>query len=224
MKNYKLWMILTTVMLWMSSVQAQSINWGSLDSADKHILHVNAGLEHGAVFGIGYGYQINNKLFPMVANMEYSFPAGENIFDDLKTKVGVQVSWIEIEHFQFSTKINGVIRRYENDNVRLVNFGSDLTGVIGYYRTKWFVATEVGFDKAIITHFKHSELYMEEFPGVSDGWYGPTTGGNFYYGVQAGYSFGQHDTYVKAGRMLTQDFKTAPTLPMYGQVGYNIRF
>ena len=26
----------------------------------------------------------------------------------------------------------------------------------GYYQRKWFVAGEAGFDKAIVTHFKHS--------------------------------------------------------------------
>ena len=182
------------------------------------------GLEYGAIFGIGYGYQINNKLFPMIANVEYSFPSGEDIFDDMKTKVGVQMSLLEFHHFQFSTRLHGVIRRYENDNVRLVNFGSDLAGVIGYYRSKWFVAGEVGFDKAIITHFKHSETYMEQYPGVANGWFGPTTGGNFYYGLQAGYSFGQSDLYVRTGRLLTQDFKTTPTVPLYGQLGYNVKF
>ena len=208
----------------MSTVNAQTINWGSFDSNDKHILNANAGLEYGAVFGVGYGYQIQNKLFPAFANVEYSFASGGNIFDDIKTKAGVQVSWVEIHHFQFSTRLHGVMRRYENDNVRLVNFGSDLTGVIGYYRSTWFIAGEAGFDKAIITHFKHSETYLEQYPGAVDGWYGPTTGGNFYYGVQGGYSFGQSDVYVKAGKLLTQDFRTAPTLPIYGQVGYNVKF
>ena len=61
----------------------------------------------------------------------------------------------------------------------LANFGSDLSSTIGYYKPKWFVATEVGFDKAIVTHFKHSDLFKEHFPDVKDGWYEPATGGNF---------------------------------------------
>ncbi len=224
MKTYKLILLLTLLMTVMSSLKSQTINWGSLDSNDIHILNVNAGVEYGAVFGVGYAYHIKSKLFPMVANLEYSFPAGGDLFDDLKIKTGMQLSLIEFHHFHFSTRLHGVIRRYENDNVRLVNFGSDLTGVIGYYRKKWFVAGETGFDKAIITHFKHTEAYEGQYPGVADGWFGPTTGGNFYYGIQAGYSFGQSDLYLKTGKILTQDFKTAPTLPMYGQVGYNLKF
>ena len=216
-------LLILLLMLMVGSVNSQTINWASFDSTHRHIFNANTGIEHGAVLGVGYGFRINNNLFPMVANLEFSVPAGDYFFDDLKTKIGMQVSWVEIHNFQFSTKVHGVIRRYENSNVRLVNFGSDLAGVIGYYRSKWFLAGEIGFDKAIITHFKHSDNYSEQYPGVKDGWYGPATGGNFYYGVQAGFSFGKHDLYARAGKLLTQDFVTAPTFPLYGQLGYNIR-
>lgn len=69
--------------------------------------------------------------------------------------------------------------------------------VIGLYKTRWFVAGETGFDKAIVTHFKHSDLYKENSPLVQDGWYQPATGGNFYYGVQTGYSFKTADLTLK---------------------------
>jgi len=223
MKNHKIFMLIFAFMLVMSTINAQTINWASLKEENRHILNANIGVDYGAVFGAGYGYQIKNKLFPMIANIEYSMASGDNIFDDFKTKAGVKIRWIEFHHFQFSTNLHGVYRRYENDYVRLQNFGSDLSGVVGYYRAKWFVAGEVGFDKAIITHFKHSQSYADQYPGVVDGWYGPTTGGNFYYGLQAGTSFGKHDIYVRAGTILTQDFKTSPLIPFYGQVGYNIR-
>jgi hypothetical protein len=160
----------------------------------------------------------------MVANIEYSFPSGNKIFDDFKTKIGVQIRWIEFHNFQFSTKIHGVFRRYENDFVRLLNFGSDLSGIVGYYRPKWFIAADVGFDKAIVTQFKHSEIYKEQIPGVVDGWYEPATGGNFYYGLQAGFSFKNQDIYLRGGQIITQDFKTKPLIPFFGHLGYNIKF
>jgi len=224
MKNHIKFIVLSVAMMMGLSVKAQTINWGSITSEDRHIVNVNAGMDYGVAFGVGYAYRIKSNLFPMVANVEYSFPAGENIFDDLKIKVGMQISLLKYKNFQFSTKLHGVIRRYENHNVRLVNFGSDLAGILGYYRSGWFVAGEVGFDKAIITHFKHSDAYMENYQGAQQGWYGPTTGGNFYYGVQAGFSAGMHDVYARGGKILTQDFRTKPTLPFYGQLGYNLRF
>ncbi len=205
-------------------MNAQTINWASLKEENKHIVNASFGLEYGVIYGLGYGYQIKTRLFPIVANLEYSFPSGNKIFDDFKTKIGGQIRWIEYHGFQFSTKIYGVFRRYENDFVRLVNFGSDMSGIIGYYRPKLFVAGEVGFDKAIVTHFKHSKAYKDQYPDVVDGWYEPATGGNFYYGLQAGFSFRKQDIYLRAGKILTQDFKTTPMVPIYGQLGYNIKF
>ena len=97
-----------------------------------------------------------------------------------------------------------------------------MTGVIGYYKPKWFVAVEVGFDKAIVTHFKHSENFRNNFPDVQDGWYAPT-GGNFHYGIQTGYSFKNSDLTLTIGNFITQDFKTTPLIPYYFKLGYNYR-
>jgi hypothetical protein len=206
------------------SVNAQTVNWASINDGNNHIVNASFGLEYGVTYGIGYGYQIKTRLFPIVANIEYSFPSGNKFFDDFKTTIGGQIRWIEYHGFQFSTKIHGVFRRYENDFARLVNFGSDMSGIVGYYRPRWFVAGEVGFDKAIVTQFKHSNAYKEQYPDVVDGWYEPATSGNFYYGLQAGFSFRKQDIYIKAGKILTQDFKTTPMVPIYGQLGFNIKF
>jgi len=224
MKNYKMHMLVAAFMLVMSSLKAQNINWANLNFDNRHMINATIGADYGAIMGIGYGYKINNRLFPMIANVEYSFASGEDIFDDIKTKVGARIRIVEYNHFNFSANLHGVIRRYENDYARLVNFGSDLSGVLGYYRSGLFVAGELGFDKAIITHYRHSDAYTDNFPGAKDGWYGPATGGNFYYGAQAGFSFGKSDVTLRVGKLLTQDFKTAPTLPYYGQIGYNATF
>jgi len=201
----------------------QTINWQSLKIEDKQILNMNAGLEYGLIYGAGYGYRLNTKM-PVVLNLEYSFPSGKNVTDDFKSKIGGKIRVFEIGYFVFSANIYGVYRRYESNLVRMKNFGSDFSGVVGYYRPKWFVAGEVGFDKAIVTHLKHSQSYRDIYPEVIDGWYSPPSGGNFYYGLQAGFSFKQQDIYLKAGKVITQDFKTEPTVPFFAQLGINFRF
>lgn len=228
MKHFKELLLITVLSLIIGSANAQTINWASLKDEHKHIVNVNFGAEYGMIYGLGYGYHVKTKLFNTIPinvtpNIEYSFPSGNKIFDDFKFKIGGQISWVEFHHFQFSTKIHGVFRRFENDFARLVNFGSDFAGIVGYYRIKWFVAGEVGFDKAIATNFKHSELYGDQYAGVQDGWYEPATGGNFYYGVQAGYSFKQYDICLRGGKILTQDFETSPMVPFYGLVSFNLR-
>ena len=201
---------------------SQTMNWGRLQKTDKHILSLNVGLDYSLTAGLGYGYQLKTKN-PIILNAEYSMPFGNNLLDDNKTKIGAIVRFAKAGNFLFTAKIQGVFRRYENDYVRMVNFGIDMSVTAGYYKKKWFIAGETGFDKAIVTHFKHTPIYKGIFPNVQDGWYEPSTGGNFYYGLQSGLSLKRSDITLKVGQMITQDFKTTPSLPFYFQFGYVVK-
>lgn len=222
MNKFRIVILAISILFTKNSLNAQNINWGSLQKKEKHIFNVNTSLEYGWTFGGGYGYQLKTKL-PIVLSTEYSFPGGNILLDDFKTKIGGTIRFAKVDNFQFSAKLHGVFRRYENTLSRLVNFGSDMSAAAGYYKKKWYVAAEAGFDKAIVTHFKHSQEYKNNFPDVQDGWFEPSTGGNFYYGIQSGISFKQHDIYLKAGRTVTQDFRTSPLIPFYAQLGYNLK-
>lgn len=222
MKTIHFFLLFTGILCITSRISGQQINWGSLHPQDKHIINASLGAEYGVVYGLAYGYQIKNNVFPMIAGLEVSVPSGEHLLDDFKTKIGGRIRLVEVGHIGLSTSLYGVFRRTENEFVRLLNFGSDFSGAIGYYRSKWFVSGEFGFDKAIVTEYKHKEAYLDQFPGVVDGWYEPTTGGNFYYGLEAGYSFSSWDLFVKAGQLVTQTWKTSPLLPYYGKVGVTV--
>jgi hypothetical protein len=202
---------------------AQTLNWASLKPEQKHIINAGFGLEYGMVYNLGYGFQLPLK-FPIVLNAEFSMPSGGSLFDDFKSKVGAQMKVVSYQNFAFTARASGIFRRFENSLSRLLNFGSDFAGTIGYYRSKWFVAGEIGFDKAIITHFKPTDLYMQSFPEAQNGWYEPTSGGNLYYGLQVGFSIkDHHDIFLKAGKIINQDFATTPLVPMYFQLGYNFK-
>lgn len=203
-------------------LQSQTINWANLKIEEKHILNVNAGWEYSFVYGLGYGYHLKTKT-PIILESSISFASGEVIFDDFKTKIGGQINFYTIKNFRFNASIHGIYRRYENPLVALQNFGADASLVIGYYKPKWFAGGEFGYDKAIATHFKHSEIYKEVYPEVKNGWYEPATGGNFNFGIQGGYSFLRSDLILRAGKVITQDFKTTPMIPFYVQLGYNYR-
>jgi hypothetical protein len=222
MRPLQITMLFVSILFFIISAKAQTINWASLQPQQKHMVNINVGFEHGVIIGSGYGYQLNTKM-PIILTAEYSFPSGNNLLDDFKTKMGGQIRLAKMGDFQVSTKIYGLFRKYENSLVRMVNFGSEISGIMGYYKPKWFVAAEFGFDKAIATNFKHSNTYKEIYPLVQDGWYEPATGGNFKYGLQVGYSFKRNDLYLKAGQVITQDFKTKPFIPFYLQLGYNLK-
>jgi len=224
MKNLIIPIAILSASLFYGAANAQTINWASIKEENKNIINANLGWDYSVSFGLGYGYQFKAWVFPTVANLEFSTPSGNQILDDFKTKLGIQIRLADLNNFQISAKIQGVFRRYECDMVRLANFGSDMSAIAGYYRNNWFVAAEAGFDKAIVTHFKHSQRAKDRYPGVVGGWYEPATGGNFYYGLQTGFSFGKNDISVKIGKVINQNFKTTPIIPYYLQLGYNRKF
>lgn len=205
------------------SINAQTINWNNLKKENKHVMNLNVGLHHGVIYGAGYGYTVSNRRIPVIANVEFSIPWGNELIDDYKAKIGAKIRWIKAGSFQVSTDLHGVFRSYKNDFVHLLNFGSDFSGVAGHYKPKWFAAGEFGFDKAIVTHFKHTSSYKNQYAGVADGWFELPTAGNFYYGIQTGYSFSKADVTLRAGKTIAQDFRTSPMVPYYVQLGYNIR-
>ena len=201
---------------------AQTLNWNALEDT-KHIITAGIGWDYSVSYSLGYAYQLKTKV-PVILNANFSIPSGEKLLDDFKTKIGGQVLLLNKTSWKGSIALNGIYRRYENPLVRLKNFGSELKGTFGYYRPKWFVAGEVGLDKAIVTHFNHSETFKETiFQDVKDGWYEPATGGNFTYGIQTGYSFKKSDIIFNIGMVTTQDFKTTPLIPYYLMFGYNHR-
>lgn len=222
MKKLQSAFIILFVLMISKTSSAQQINWRSLNDNQPHIVNVNMGWDYSTAAGIGYGQKLKTGL-PVVLNIEYSFPFGNNLFDDFKTKLGGQAEVLHIDQFSVTVKVYGVFRRYENNFVRLVDFGSEFSTNFGYYKSNWYIAGEVGFDKAIATNIKNSEEMKTIYPDVQDGWYVPT-GGNFSFGIVSGYSFKSNDVYMKIGRTMTEDFKTTPTVPYYLQIGYNRRF
>ena len=222
MKKIKIIAITVLSLLSFTNIFSQTLNWENLKDDEKHILNVNAGWEYSFVFGVGYGYKLETKT-PIIIEASYSFPSGETIFDDFKTKIGGQINFYQINNFHFNASIHGSYRRIENPLVVLQNFGCDINTIIGYYKPKWFVAGEFGIDEAIVTHFNHSDIYKEVYPEVKNGWYEPTTAGNFNFGIQTGYSFKRSDLTLRLGKVITQDFKTSPMIPFYAQLGYNYK-
>ncbi len=216
--------IVLAVALLISVSPAQTVNWARANDNNEFMLNAKLGFEYGATLGLEFGYQIKTELFPIILNVEYSFPSGMNLTDDFKTRIGGQIRLFEYNNIQISGQLHGIFRRFENDFARLLNFGADAAGVLGYYRNSWFVAGEFGFDKAIVTHFKHTENYLSQYPEAKGGWYQPAQGGNYFYGLQGGVSFWNQDIFIRAGKQITQDFKTEPMIPFFGQVGYNIKF
>lgn len=217
--------IILTVIAFLSlftTVKAQNINWAAFQEGQHQFVYLQAGWDYSLNAGAGYGYKFNTGI-PLLANVEYSFPAGNNIFDDFKVRLGGQAELLQLGGFSLTAKAYCPIRRYENSLASLFNFGSEFSGVAGYYGRHFFAGGEFGFDKAIVTHVKNSDQARLDYPGIQDGWYIPT-GGVYFYGLQTGVSFQRMDISARIGELVNQGFRTKPFIPYYASVGLNLRF
>lgn len=222
MKSVRILIFAVGLLCSIQQSHAQAINWNALGDS-KHIVHAGVAWDYSVSYGVGYGYQVDTKM-PLVLNANFSIPPGEKAFDDFKTRLGGQLLLLNKPNLKGSIALNGIYRRYENPLASLRNFGGEMKGALGYYQSKWFVAGEIGFDKAIATHFKHSESFKENiYSDVKDGWSASATGGNFLYGLQTGYSFKKYDVTFSIGNVTTQDFKATPLIPYYLTLGFNYK-
>lgn len=223
MKSFQKYSLCLVCILFFTGIKSQTINWHTLQPGTKNILTAGVSVDHSFSYVFSYGYQVSSNR-PVVLTAEYSFPSGENITDDFKTRIGGKVRWLKKNNFYLASTFNGIFRRYQSEFVRQLNFGSEISVQAGYYKSKWFVAAELGFDKAIITHFRHSDIYKQNFPGVKDGWFEPSSGGNLFAGLQGGISGKKTDLFLKLGKLKAQDFVTDPLIPVYAGLGFNFRF
>ena len=200
----------------------QNINWRSLHNDQRNVIQVNAGYDFGVTAEFGYARYFT-LLRPVVVQVDYSFPMGSDLLDDFKVRLGGQMEVVEVGGFSATIRILSNFRRYQNELVRIVSFGSDFALVTGYYHPAWYAAGEFGFDKSITSYLKHSDILKSFFPGIRDGWYIPT-GGHFYYGIQAGKAIGERfDVTLRLGATKSQFDDEEAVLPYYLQLGVGVR-
>lgn len=202
---------------------AQNINWNS-NKSNQQSIYLNFGYDFGMTTQIGFAHQIKARK-PILLSADYSTPKGKDLIDDFKIRIGGQVSLFEKGNIGLSAKAYGIFRRHETKLVRMANFGTELGAILGYYKSTWHIAGELGIDKSIITHLKHSKTLEEAYPSITDGWFIPS-GGHFYYGVQIGKTLSnQFEISLRIGSTDAQFDDENALLPKYAQVGivYNLK-
>jgi len=203
---------------------SQNINWRSLREDQQNLVQVSFGYDYGVTTQLSYSRSLV-IIKPVLLGFDYSFPMGKDLTDDFKVRLGAQVEIVEAGGFSATLKIMSNFRRYENDMVKIASFGSDFAAVAGYYRPTWYAAGELGFDKSVTSYLKHSDIMRKYvFAGVQDGWYIPS-GGNYYYGIQAGKTLGGgFDLSLRVGATTAEDNDKDAVLPYYLQLGLGVRF
>jgi hypothetical protein len=201
----------------------QTYNWGTLNDSTKHIAGANFGWEYAAIAGVNYSYRLPIKI-PVFLQSGLSFPFGKKFLDDFKANIGLGGQVYENKNFHSLLTLNTIYKRYTNELVTLNQVGLDIKTINGFYKPNWFVATEIGLDLGLSTHFRHSETYKQNiYADVQDGWYKPISAGIMNFGVQSGYSFRQSDLIFRIGYFKSITSNVNALIPYYVTLGYNLK-
>jgi hypothetical protein len=201
-------------------VQAQVLHWAEEYAADKQYFQVQGGLDISFIAGIGYGRKFTVLGAPAMASVALEVPTGNHVLDDYSIKTGIQNLWWQNNHWGFSTALHPLLRRYHNNFVTLQNIGLEAGLVFGHYRKAWFIAVEAHHDWALMTHFKHSVFYKNNFPEVQDGWASGLTGGSIRLGGQVGFRWKKHGLALQAGNQYARRFYPGILVPLYARLSY----
>ena len=203
--------------------KAQGVNWNSISPEKSNLVNLNVGYDFGVVIQVGYT-KVIQSFRPILLSSDFSIPMGENGLDDFKVRLGGQIELYEINGFSFSGKIMANFRRYETELVRIVSFGTEISAIAGYYKPKWHVAGEFGFDKSIVSNLNHSETTKDIYPQITDGWYIPS-GGHFFYGIQGSKTLGESiEISLRIGMTNAERKDQDAEIPFYLNTGLTIKF
>ncbi len=192
-------------------------NLARSESGDTR-LHVSMALDPAVITSVGVGR--TTSLFGSTAQfgLEVGVVAGDADLRDYRVRLGGELQVMQRGAFRVAASAAFMTRGTSNTVFRAINFGSDFGVTAGVYHHGWSVAGEVGFDKAIITHLKHTQAYRDQYyEDAKDGWY-LNNGGTARLGVRMGSHIGSAELLLRAGIMRTQGGETL-TAPGYLTLG-----
>ncbi len=205
------------------TLSAQTINWKSSTEDQTNLVFLSLGYDFALTTQFGYGLQLNTSK-PIILTADYSFPMGNKIVDDFKIRLGGQILLLEKDSWLATAKVYGIFRRHQTKLVKMASFGSEFSAQFGYYKPKWSVSAEIGFDKSIVTHLKHSDILRDNYQEIQDGWFIPS-GGHFFYGMQGSKTLGSSwELYLSLGATNAQSDDENALLPFYGRLGVFKKF
>jgi len=141
----------------------QNLNWSSIDQDQSELIYLSFGYNFGVTTQIGYAHKFNLKK-PIVLSAAIAVPMGKKPTDDYNLKIGGQMSIVKLNHLRLNAKAYGIYRSHKTKLVQMRTFGTELATVLGFYKPKWHLAGEIGYDASISTHLKHSEIFSENNP------------------------------------------------------------
>ena len=192
-------------------------------ATERSRLYTSVGIDPAAVTTLGYGRVIQLRGRDVQLTGDVGVMAAGLDAHDFRTRIGAQASLVQWRSMHLTGSATFITRGTENSIYRGINFGADITGTLGVYRPRWFAAGEGGFDKAIVTHVRHTDWYRQNYyADAKDGWY-IDAGGTYHVGLAGGYALGRTELVGRFGLLRTERYKELST-PGYATLGVGFGF
>ena len=190
---------------------------------ERNRVYTTFGVDPAFVSSVGYARVIPVMSHNFQVNGEVGLAAGRADARDFRSRIGVQTSLLSWKALNLSGSATFISRGTDNAIYRGFNFGADLSATFGVYRPGWFLAGELGKDKAIITHVTHTSYYRDHFyPDAKNGWY-LDAGGTLHHGLVAGVTLGKVELVGRGGWLRSERYNSLMP-PMYASVGLGVGF
>ena len=204
------------------SARAQDLNFARLDDG-ANVITVQTGAEYGLKLGSGYARVTSLADRPLVLSADLTLGWAEVDIDDFRLRAGALAPIVDGRRWKVIGGAGLLLRGAQNDLGRMTNVGADVAILAGRYAERGFVAAELGFDWAAVTHVAHSDAYrMTVYADARDGWY-RNSGGTLRAGLQGGITLGRHDLILRAGRMIDVS-GNPPLFPFYATLTFGTRW
>jgi hypothetical protein len=191
--------------------------------SDPNRVYATFGLDPALFPAVGYGRVVSLFGHRVQLAGDAGIVAAEMDTRDFRARLHLLTSIVRWRSLHLTGSTAFIARGTDNSIYRGYNFGTDLTGALGVYRSGWFLAAEFGLDKAGVTHITHSDWYRTYFyPDAQDGWY-RDPGGTVHYGLSAGLTVGRAELLARCGQLRTEEFNDL-TPPMYASIGLGFAF
>ncbi len=205
-----------------SAVACAQWNLARLTPGESRV-QLNMGVDPAVIPSIGYSRVTSLFGLTAQAGIEGGVVAGKADLRDYRARLSGQVQLVQYRALRLAVSAAAITRGTSNDVFRAVNFGADVGAIGGLYRRRWFVAAEMGFDKAIVTHLTHTRTYRDQYYAeAKDGWY-IDNGGTWRFGATGGVTMGRTELMLRAGVPRTQGGDALP-IPGYLSLGVGVRF
>lgn len=220
----KYFIIITASILFnINNAFAQTINWKSIQNEKKNRVYLNIGYDFSLSTKIGYAYHLKSKL-PIILSSDISVPMGNSIFDDYKVRLGGKVLLFEKNDFNLSADIHAVNKRLKNNLVIQNGFGSEISVTFGFYKPKWHLAFDTGYDATNIMKIKNSEIMENIYSEINNGWF-RNTAGYLFYGIQGSKKLSKSiEINLKLGATNAKSDNIDALLPVYFNLGFANQF